>query len=445
VAEQVDVAIVGARCAGAPAAIQLAGAGLKVALVDKDEFPSDTPSTHFFQAEALLSLSRLGVLERLAGTGAPIIAMHHTRIDDLVVHAPFPTRPGDAGGAMCVRRPLLDSTLLERARERGVEVRTGTRVVALLGNGRVSGLRVRDLAGAESEVHARLVVGADGRGSLVARQVGARSYNTSSNERFGFWGYYEGVGVREPATAYLHRFGEEFVIASPADSGLFLVIVLPPNSRLGDFRAGSDQAFDDHVARDPVVSALVAGRPRVGRLFSVLRFTAYFRESAGAGWVLVGDAGHFKDPSPAQGISDALRQVDRLVPAIVDGLGRGEAALDQALTRWWRWRDRDAFEKYWFAQDLGRGGPVPRVFSEMVRRLHEQGRIGDLAEVFAHRRRPSRLLTPPRLLGATVRLAARTRGGERRAALAETAEIMGREVRRRRLRRRPAYAPAPHT
>jgi 2-polyprenyl-6-methoxyphenol hydroxylase-like FAD-dependent oxidoreductase len=439
--EDYDVAVVGARCAGSPLAIKLSRAGARVLLVDKDEFPSDTPSTHFFQAEGMLSLQRLGVLDRLMSTGAPLIEDAHNQIEYLVIRSRWPTRPGDAGGALCVRRPVLDTILMQRAREVGVEVRTRTRATGLLGNGRVRGLRITDGAGRESEVMARLVVGADGRGSFVARHTAARMYNVTASERFGFWGYYEGVTVSSPVTAYLHRFGEEFLIAAPTDSGLFMVITLPPRHRLPLFRADSESAFDEHVAKDPVLAELVAGRKRVGRLCSVLGFAGYFRESAGRGWVLVGDAGHFKDPAPAQGISDALRQVDRLAPAIIAGLGRGEAALDEETNRWWRWRDEDAQEKYWFAQDFGRGGATPAVFVEMARRLHEQGRFSQLIDVFNHRRRPSTLLSPARLLGAAGRLSLRSGTHSRRQVMNETREILSREMQRRRLNRRPVYAP----
>ena len=438
--EDFDVAVVGARCAGSPLAIKLARASVRTVLIDKDEFPSDTPSTHFFQAEGLLSLARLGVMDRLRSTGAPIIEEAHNRIDGVVARGPWPTRPGDVGGAMCVRRPVLDTILVQRAKEVGVEVRTGTRAMGLIGNRRVRGVRVRDSTGREVDITARLVVGADGRGSLVARQSGARAYNVTSNERFGFWTYYDGVPIESPVTAYLHRWGEEFVIAAPTDSGLFVVIVLPPVHRLAAFRADSERAFDEHVARDRVVAGIIAGRPRTGRLFSVLGFTGYFRESAGAGWVLVGDAGHFKDPAPAQGITDALRQVDRLAPAIIAGLGRGESALDAETARWWRWRDEDAAEKYWFAQDLGRGGRVPLVFTEMVRRLNEQGRFGQLVDVFNHRRRPSTLLTPARLLGAAGRLSVCSDAASRAQILSETRELMRRQAQRRRLDRQPVYA-----
>jgi flavin-dependent dehydrogenase len=158
--------------------------------------------------------------------------------------------------------------------------------------------------------------------------------------------------------------------------------------------------------------------------------------------VLVGDAGHFKDPAPAQGISDALRQADRLAGAITQAFGSDAAALDEATRRWWRWRDRDAMEKYWFAQDMGRGGRLPVVFVELVQRLHDQGRFGQMVDVFNHRTRPSALLTPPRLLGATLRVSLRRDAGSRAQPWREAAELLGRQVRRERLNRRPEYAPA---
>ena len=433
-----DVVVVGARCAGSPLAAQLARAGLSVVLVDKDSFPSDTPSTHFFQAEGLASLTRLGVMERLRATGAPLIGVSHGRVDDLTIEIPWPTRPGEQGGAMCVRRPVLDTILLEAAEDAGAEVHTGSRALGIVrDNGRVKGVRIATGDG-EVELRAPLVVGADGRGSFVGRQVGARMYNLTPNERFGYWGYYESASITTPATAYLHRFGEDFLIGSPTDAGLFMIIVLPPLERLSSFRADPDLAFDAYLAKDPVLSDVVAGGRRVGPLYKMLRYTGYFRESAGPGWVLVGDAGHFKDPAPAQGISDALRQVDRLVPAIVGGLGGSGAGLDEALRDWWRWRDEDAFEQYWFAQDFGRAGPVPSLFTEIVRRLHQKGRSRDLVDIFNHRTRPSQVLTPGVALGAAGRLLRKGRAS-RRQALGELRENVSREFQHRRLNRRPAY------
>ena len=90
------------------------------------------------------------------------------------------------------------------------------------------------------------------------------------------------------------------------------------------------------------------------------RWHGFFRESAGPGWALVGDAGHFKDPTPGQGISDALRQSVELAGAIESALG-GSSDADRVLRDWWSWRDADAWEMYWFAQDMGDPDRAPRL------------------------------------------------------------------------------------
>ena len=158
----------------------------------------------------------------------------------------------------------------------------------------------------------------------------------------------------------------------------------------------------------------------------------YFRESAGKGWVLVGDAGHFKDPAGAQGISDALRQAERLAPAIVEG-------TDAALAKWWKWRDRDAIEVHWFAADLGAAGRMSPVAIEMFQRLGStpEGRR-QFVDLLNHRLRPSQVLTPIGLVGATARLLRRGEPG-RAAVLGETARIVRTDLGRRWRGRRPVY------
>jgi flavin-dependent dehydrogenase len=440
-ADDYDVVVVGARCAGASLATHLARAGLSVAVLDKDEFPSDTPSTHVFQAEGVNALRRLGALDRLKATGAPVINHVHGRIADLIVEMPWPWRPGDAGGAMCVRRTVLDPILQEGARDAGAEVRTGTRVTELLrdDDGRVTGVRASGADGQAYDLRARLVVGADGRGSVVARHVGARKYNTTRSERFACWGYYEGAAIPKPEAAYLHRFGDEFIIACPADAGLFLVIQLPSGERVPEYRADPEGAFTAHLANDPVVAEIAAPGRLCAPLQFMYRYDGYFRESAGPGGVLVGDSGHFKDPAPGQGISDALRQAEALAPRVVQGLRAEGGGLDARMEEWWRWRDRDAFEKYWFAQDLGTGGALPEVLAELLRRLDAKGRFGDFVDVFNHRLRPSKVLTPPRLLAAAGSLLRRG-DVDRRQVVRDVRTAVASEIRRQRLNRRPQYA-----
>jgi 2-polyprenyl-6-methoxyphenol hydroxylase-like FAD-dependent oxidoreductase len=443
-AERFDVVVVGARCAGSTLAAKLANRGLQVAVVDKAGFPSDTLSTHIFENDASRVFSDLGVLDRLLASGAPWVGRIDMRIEGLSMVHRWPCRPGDPGPLLSVRRPVLDTALVDAAAEAGASVRPRTRVTGLVErDGRVAGVRARAEGdgpgrGAEVELLAPLVVGADGRGSVVARRTGARSYNPVGNQRLACWAYYEGASAPDPPTFFVHRWDDEFVTACPCDGGLYQVIVFAPVERAGAFRDDVETAFDAHVARCQPVAAVVAGARRAGRPLLATHWTSYFRESAGPGWALVGDAGHFKDPAPGQGIADAARQAERLAGAIAEGLG-GSRPLDGAMTAWWRWRDRDAREMAWFAGDLGRGGPVPPVLVELLAGTASDERLVDRwMDVLNHRTRPSEILTPPRLLAATARL---LRRGElpRAQVLADTREIVGRDLRHRWRNHRPRF------
>lgn len=435
-----DVVVVGARIAGAPLAAHLARAGLSVAVVDRARFPSDTASTHFFQASAVASLGRLGVIDRLLATGAPWLEIADMRLGDFTAQVPWPTQPGDPGPGLCVRRTVLDAILVDAAREAGATVHTGTRVTGLVeAGGRVAGV-VADSEGRERRLLAPLVVGADGRSSKIARLVEARAYNVSPNERFGFWGYYENATWSAPAVVHMLRWEREFVVACPTDSGLYMVAMLLPLEDMAAFTPDVEGSFDARVASYDRLAEALDGARRVFRPRGISAFSGFFRESAGPGWVLTGDAGHFKDPSPGQGISDALRQGERLAEVVI-GAGGVAAATDKELAAWWRWRDRDAREMHWFARDLGGGGPVPAVFSEVLRGLsREPDGMRRSLDVFNHRERPSKLLTPARLLGAAGRLIA---SGQHRpgAVLNEVKDVVTEEVRRRWRNHFPAYAP----
>ena len=148
----------------------------------------------------------------------------------------------------------------------------------------------------------------------------------------------------------------------------------------------------------------------------------------------------FKDPTPGQGIQDALRQVESLAPAILGAIGSSPSALDEALAGWARWRDDDAFEHYWLAVDLGKAGLAPAVLPEIAQRLLDQGKIDSFTDLLNHRSTPSKVLTPPRILAATGRLLAR-RGCDRRALLGEVGGLIAQDVRRKRLARHPDYVP----
>jgi 2-polyprenyl-6-methoxyphenol hydroxylase-like FAD-dependent oxidoreductase len=438
--KEFDVVVVGGRCAGSPLATLLTRAGLSVALVEQATFPRDTLSTHIFESAALAFLKRLGVLSAVRATGAPIVNHVDIRLEGFRARVPLPQRPGDVGGVMSVRRLLLDPILMEAAAEAGAEVWMGAKVTALVRDrGRVTGVRVAR-NGSEQSLEARLVVGADGRNSTVARLAGSRKYNLTPNERFFYWSFFEGADPGPEPTVIFHRWSGTFVVAIPTDSGLYQVLVLPELSELPRFRQGLKDCYLECVGRcDPVAHALPDAR-RVGKLFGMLRWEGFFREATGPGWVLAGDAGHFKDPAPGQGIQDAFRQAESLASAILGAISRSPSALDEALTGWARWRDKDAGEHYWLAGDLGKAGLAPAVLPEIAQRLYERGKVDSFLNLFNHRSAPSKVLTPPRLAGATARLLARG-GCGRRALLGEVGALIAEDARRKRLARHPHYVP----
>ncbi|WP_431445467.1 NAD(P)/FAD-dependent oxidoreductase [Aeromicrobium sp.] len=386
-----DVVIVGARCAGSPLATMLAQAGLEVCIVDQARFPSDTLSTHLVQSHGVAILERLGIRDTLLDLGA--VEIDHISLINDDVRIDGEAEPGDLP-ALCVRRVTLDDVLVKAAEAAGAEVRTSTRVTGMLrDDGRMVGVETGD-----GPIRARLVVGADGMRSSVAEWVGAREYHVVPGGRMFAVAYFDGVSD-SAGHLRIGRVGDNAFIAAPAD-GLYMAGVGISISESQTFMADRDGSFDRGLRAWPELADLVAGSTRVGPIRMITEWHSFFREAAGPGWALVGDAGHFKDFTPGQGISDALRQVDHLAPAIVAGLA---GDLDADLRHWWSWRDDDAWDMYWFASDLGSPGASTPLETRMMRNVsnHPDG-ARDLIKVFDHQISPWELFSTRRLVLASM-------------------------------------------
>jgi 2-polyprenyl-6-methoxyphenol hydroxylase-like FAD-dependent oxidoreductase len=426
--ESFDVIVVGGRCAGAPLATMLARAGLRVCVVDRDRFPSDTLSTHGIQPVGVQVLERLGLLDSLLELAPPMVRGRMVFddvtviIDDIVGITGAPV--------LSVRRITLDAVLLDAAAEAGVEVRTGTTVTGLVDEGgRVAG--VETPAGA---LRAQLVVGADGTRSTIAKLVGAREYHPTPNGRIFMWSYYEGDPTN--GEMWIGKIGDHAYLVMPTDGGLCLVAACPSVDRRDEVRTDRAAVYEAGVRAWPELHGNVTALHRIGPVQTMANMQGFFRESAGPGWVLVGDAGHFKDPTPGQGIADALRQTEKLAAAIERGLGGDPRGVDGVLRDWWRWRDEDAWEMYWFAQDAGAAGPTPPLRHEVERRIAADPALATATvRVFNHELRPSEVFTPGFSL-RTIGQALRRRRGRRGAILREAATVARDEVRRRRALRR---------
>ena len=173
-----DVAIVGARCAGSALALMLARHGLNVVMIDRATFPSDTMSGHFIQPAGVSCLRRLGLFEALEALRAPGQETMTMDFGPVVLSGrPAPASDGTSD-SHAPRRYLFDPMVADAAVAAGTELREGVSFVEpVIEDGRVTGMRVKGESGHTDTIQARLVVGADGKRSRVARTVGAQAYD----------------------------------------------------------------------------------------------------------------------------------------------------------------------------------------------------------------------------------------------------------------------------
>ena len=309
-----DVLIVGGRAAGASLALLLARQGRRVIIADRDEFPSDTMSTHFMSSVAVGGLHRLGVLGDILAAGFRPI----TRIRNWVGDCCFEGPSGPPGVfSLAPRRIVLDSALMNHAVKAGAQFVPRTRVEGLIHeDGRVAGATLQTVGGERREVRARVVVGADGRSSRVAEWVGASEYDAVAAMRPAYYSYFHGVLPRDEATVEV-MFGRDqigFLFPMREDEDCIAIEMQPED--FDDFRSDHIAAFEARVRALPDMARRMKSARHEGKIIGVKGVENYFRKPFGPGWALTGDAGYLKDPSTGTGIGDAIEQSFMLAEAL---------------------------------------------------------------------------------------------------------------------------------
>jgi 2-polyprenyl-6-methoxyphenol hydroxylase-like FAD-dependent oxidoreductase len=357
-----DVIVVGARCAGSATAMLLARRGYRVLVVDKATFPSDTVSTHILHPPGVAALRRWGLLDRMAATGCPPFARYSFDFGPFKI-AGSP-RPADGTHeAFCPRRTVLDYLLVEAAVAAGAELREHFSVEELLfEDGRVAGIRGHGAGGAAVTERARVVVGADGRHSPVAKAVEAPRYHEEPTIAVGYYAYWSGLPV-EGFEAYV-RPPRAFA-AAPTHDHLTMVVVNWPRvefaANRGDIEGSCLKAFD----LVPEFAERIRSATRKSRYVGIGDLPNFFRKPYGPGWALVGDAGQHKDPITAQGISDAFRDAEALVEAL-DETFSGHRGYDEAMSQYQGTRDERALPMFEFTCDLARLEPPPPEMQQLL-------------------------------------------------------------------------------
>jgi flavin-dependent dehydrogenase len=331
-----DAIVVGARCGGAPTAMLLARGGYRVLLVDRATFPSDTVSTHFIWPPGVACLKRWGLLERVLATNCPIIRTIGLDLGEFQLTGNPP--PIDGVAEMCApRRTLLDKLLLDAAAEAGAEVREGFTVAGLTSSdGRVTGIRGHAKGGREIAEQARIVIGADGRNSLVARAAGAEEYNVRPILTCVCYAYWRDVAPHIPA---IHPLPRRVVISFPSNDRLTVTGVIFPRDQLTTVRSSLERHLLESLGQVANLAEPFRGGARVERIRGMGDLPNFFRKPYGDGWALVGDAGYHKDPILGQGISDAFGSAEWLAEAVHAGFSDARP-LGEALAEYQRVRDR---------------------------------------------------------------------------------------------------------
>jgi 2-polyprenyl-6-methoxyphenol hydroxylase-like FAD-dependent oxidoreductase len=327
----------------------LARRGHRVLLVDRAHFPSDTVSTHYIHQPGVARLKKWGLLDRLTATGLPPIT--ETVWDIQGVRITGQPAGADVPEAYAPRRTVLDGNLVEAAAEAGAEVRESFTVKKLIQDGdRVIGIGGREAGGPMVEERATVVVGADGLRSTVARLVGAATYNERPSLTHCYYSYWSGVQVDRQELYGRVGLGSALV---PTNEELVLVGL---NWAVWDtprLEGTIEARYLEGLNAIPEVGERVLAGSREERIAGMANIPNFFRTATGRGWALVGDAGYFKDPIGAQGISDAFRDAELLAEAIHSGLS-GAEPVDRALAGYASRRDEEALPWYRWTQRLGK-------------------------------------------------------------------------------------------
>jgi 2-polyprenyl-6-methoxyphenol hydroxylase-like FAD-dependent oxidoreductase len=321
-----DALVVGARAAGAATAMLLARAGLSVLAVDRGRLGDDTLSTHALMRGAVLQLHRWGLLRALEAAGTPPIrsATFHYGEEDI----PIPIKPRDGIDALYApRRTVLDPLLVRAAAAAGAEVVHGVAAIDLVrdARGRVAGAVLAGADGSPTRVEADIVIGADGIRSPIARLVGAPVERAGRSATAVMYGHF--AGLAQDGYHWYYRPGVSAGAIPTNDGRTCLFVALPPARFLDELPAGVDALYRRILAEAAPEMARAVARARLdAKLRSFPGTPGFLRRAWGPGWALVGDAGYFKDPLTAHGLTDALRDAELLARAIVAGTDGALAA-----------------------------------------------------------------------------------------------------------------------
>lgn len=396
-----DAVVIGARCAGAPTTMLLARRGYRVLLVDHATFPSDTLSTHLIHAPGVAALRRWDLLDEVIASGCPPIQRYSFDFGPITISGSPRASDGVTDG-YAPRRYVLDQILIEAAARAGVEVRERFSFDdVVVEDGVVVGIRGHGADGTAIIERARVVIGADGRNSHVAKAVQAPTYREKPKLQWSYYTYWRDLPVGGFETVIRPDRGWA---AIPTNDDLTLLVLGWPHAEAAAYKVDVEANYLKTLQLVPEVAERVQSATRV-EPFLGGSVSNFFRTPYGPGWVLVGDAGYTKDPITAQGISDAFRDAEACSAAL-DSVLSGARSYVDAMADFHRERDEHAAPIYEFTTQLATLEAPPEDLQRLLAAVSgNQTAMDAFVSVNAGTMSPAEFFDPAtigRLLGAAA-------------------------------------------
>jgi flavin-dependent dehydrogenase len=333
----------------------LARKGYRVLLVDKAKFPSDVINGYYIHQPGVLRLKRWGLGDKVRDFNCPAIRNLSLDFGEFILSGTPPPIDGVTEG-YAPRRFVLDKILVDAAVAAGVELREGFTVQELTVDGaRVTGIRGHTQGGSLVTEQARIVIGADGKHSIVARTMQAPTYNARPALTCWYYTHWSGEPI-EGMKFYVR--GRRTLIEAPTSYGLTVVLAGLPHSEFETFRTDIEGNYWRSLELVPELAERVRSRKQEERFVGTADMENFFRKPYGPGWALVGDAGYHKDPYTAQGITDSFRSAELLSEAIDAGLSERQLLME-ALRDYERQRNEAVLPKYELTCQLAAHEPLP--------------------------------------------------------------------------------------
>lgn len=373
--------VVGAGPAGATIAWALASQGLDVLVLDRACFPRDKPCAEYLSPQGSRILDAMGVLRDVEAAGAAHLAGMRVRSPDGgIIHGEFAAQHGFTGfrdRGLALRRRRLDPLLQQAALRAGATIRERASVDALLMDGaRVTGVRAR-LDGTLRDLHAPLVIGADGLRSVVARRMGVAA-RLPWPRRVAFVAHWR--NVRDiGAHGEMHVERDGYVGLADVGHGEVNVAIVVPRTLAHEASGDAAGFMDRWLARHPQLAARFAGATRTSDVQVTGPFASHARRGVAPGAALVGDAADFFDPFTGEGIYAALRGGELLGPYAADAArAASPSQAVRALQAYDRARRAEFRHKWIVERVIGAAVSSPLLMNHAARVLGARRDLADL-------------------------------------------------------------------